>query len=69
MEQEGRDFHARVAAAFAAFADPGWGAEHPEAGPIVPLDASGPPEAVERAILAELARRWPETFAGLRESQ
>jgi hypothetical protein len=24
---------------------------------------------VERAILAELARRWPETFAGLPESQ
>jgi dTMP kinase len=69
MEQAGRQFHDRVAAAFAEFLDPAWGEAHPEAGPIVPLDGSGPPEAVERTILAELARRWPETFAGLPESQ
>ena len=69
LEQEGRDFHARVAAAFAEFLDPAWGAAHPEAGPIVPVDGGGPAEAVERAILAELARRWPETFAGPPESQ
>jgi dTMP kinase len=69
IEQAGRGFHARVAAAFADFANPDWGAGHPEAGPIVPLDASGSPDAVERAIVAELARRWPETFARVLESQ
>ena len=69
MEQAGRDFHGRVAAAFAEFADPAWAAAHPEAGPIVPVDAGGPPETVERASLGALAGRWPETFAGLLESQ
>lgn len=69
IERAGSAFHGRVAAAFAAFADPAWGAGHPEAGPIVRIDAGGPPEAVERRVASALAARWPETFSVEGESQ
>jgi dTMP kinase len=46
MHGLGPAFHARVAAAFAQFADPAWQAGHPECGPIVAVDARGTPDAV-----------------------
>ena len=69
IERAGSAFHARVAAAFLAFADPAWGAAHPEAGPIVRIDATGAPETVGARLLGALAERWPETFPGVGESQ
>ncbi|HEY0969881.1 MAG TPA: dTMP kinase [Gemmatimonadales bacterium] len=54
MEGAGAAFHARVAAAFAAFADPAWQAAHAECGPIVEVDASGSEEEVAAAIRAAL---------------
>lgn len=62
MEGEGAEFHARVATAFSAYAEPAWQAEHPECGPIVAVDASGAPGDVSARIARELAGRWPETF-------
>jgi dTMP kinase len=69
IEQAGRAFHERVTAAFRDFAAPEWGATHPEAGPIVPVDASGAPDEVARRVHDTLSGRWPETFAALPESQ
>ncbi len=54
MEAAGSEFHERVAAAFAAFADPAWQASHPECGPIVEVDASGSEDDVAVAIRAAL---------------
>jgi dTMP kinase len=51
MERADRDFHARVADAFALFATPAWQATHPECGPIVAVDASGSEDAVEARVL------------------
>lgn len=68
LEQSGRDFHQRVAAAFAAFDDPEWQRQHMESGPVVRLDALGSEEDVEGRIRLALAGRWPETFGVLSES-
>jgi dTMP kinase len=59
MEGAGAAFHARVAAAFAAFADPAWQASHPECGPIVEVDASGSEDEVAAAVRAVLDGRRP----------
>jgi dTMP kinase len=69
IERAGDDFHARVAAAFAAAADPAWQAAHPEVGPVVRIDAGGTAAEVTARILGTLAARWPETFLPLAESQ
>ncbi|MGZ8376155.1 MAG: dTMP kinase [Gemmatirosa sp.] len=69
MEQESADFHARVADAFLAAAEPAWQRAHPEIGPVARIDAVGPPDAVTTRILEALAGRWPETFGMLAESQ
>jgi dTMP kinase len=69
MERAGDDFHARVAAAFEAAADPAWQAAHPEVGPVARIDAGGTASEVTARILATLADRWPETFLPLAESQ
>lgn len=56
MEQLGRDFHARVGAAFDAFVTPAWQSAHPECGPIVGIDASGSEDEVFARIVDEIAR-------------
>ncbi len=62
IERADDAFHERVAAAFARFATRAWQRDHPEAGPIAPIDASGTVDAVFEEIVAALAERWPETF-------
>jgi dTMP kinase len=63
MEAMGEAFHRRVAAAFGVFADPAWQADHPECGPIVPVDAEGSEQEVMARVRAALRARWPGTFA------
>jgi dTMP kinase len=62
MEAMGETFHRRVSAAFGTYADPAWQAEHPECGPIVPMDAEGTEEQVLARVRAALRGRWPGTF-------
>lgn len=62
IEAADDDFHHRVAAAFDLFADPVWQRRHPEAGPVVAVDAAGSEEAVAAAVMRLLERTWPETF-------
>ena len=69
MERADDAFHSRVAAGFERFADPGWQIDHPEAGPIVPIDANEPEGVVYASIRDALAVRWPETFSALPESK
>lgn len=63
MEAMGEGFHRRVAEAFGTFADPAWQAQHPECGPIVPVDAEGSEEQVMARVRSALRSRWPGTFA------
>jgi dTMP kinase len=63
MEAMGEAFHRRVAAAFGIFADPSWQLDHPECGPIVPVDAEGSEQEVMTRVHAALHARWPGTFA------
>lgn len=63
MEQAGADFHDRVAAAFAGFAEPDWQATHPECGPIVAVRADGSESEVFGEMLTVLAAHWPDVFA------
>ncbi len=65
MEASGRAFHARVAKAFDTFEHPGWQREHPECGPLLPIDADGTADDVERRVLAVLAEALPELRAAL----
>lgn len=62
IEAAADDFHHRVAAAFDLFADPAWQKRHPEAGPVVAVDAAGTEQAVATAVMGLLERTWPETF-------
>lgn len=62
MEGAGDAFHARVAAAFARFAEPAWQAEHPEAGPIAVVDARGTEEEVFERVRAAVTGRLGGTF-------
>ena len=62
MEAMGEEFHRRVAAAFGTFADPSWQRDHPECGPIVPLDAEGREDDVTARVHAALHARWPGMF-------
>lgn len=62
IEAADDDFHHRVARAFDRFADEGWQRNHPESGPVVPIDGSGSVDDVAAAIIAVLERKWPETF-------
>lgn len=63
IERFGDAFHARVAAAFRGFADPAWQRAHPEAGPVVAVDARGDEERTFQAVREALERRWPELAA------
>jgi dTMP kinase len=62
MEAMGEAFHRRVAAAFGTYAAASWQADHPECGPIVPVDAEGSEDAVMTRVRAALHARWPGTF-------
>ncbi len=65
IEQSGREFHERVERAFAEFATPAWQHTHGECGPIVAVDASGDPNAVEALVLDAVTARFPELRAML----
>lgn len=62
MEGAARDFHDRVSSAFMHFSSADWQRENPEAGEVVPVDASGDPHEVSGRIGMLLHGRWPETF-------
>jgi dTMP kinase len=65
MEQATDDFHARVSDAFRDFAEPRWLHAHPEAGPIVAVDARGTREEVFSRLVDILAARLPGEFGVL----
>jgi dTMP kinase len=65
LERNEHDFHARVREAFRRFSRAKWQKEHPEAGRIVLIDASGTEDEVERRVLAALCKYMPETFRPL----
>lgn len=65
IERSGADFYDRVRGAFVEFASPAWQQRHPEAGPVVLVDASGDEATVAGRIAGEVARRWPQTAATL----
>ena len=59
MEQAESAFHARVARAFSDFATAEWQKQHPEAGPVVTVDARGSVEDVFARVRSTLESRWP----------
>lgn len=69
MEAMGAEFHSRVSAAFASFADPAWQRAHPEVGVIVTVSAVGAEREVAARVRSALAQRWPGTFSLGGESQ
>jgi len=65
IERSGDAFHTRVEEAFARFATPEWQIAHEECGPIVALDASGDPGAVEALVLDAVTSRFGELRTAL----
>jgi dTMP kinase len=63
MERADAAFHERVARAFADFATAEWQAAHPEAGPVVIVNAQGSVKDVFARVLSSLDQRWPGTFS------
>lgn len=63
IERSGAEFYDRVRGAFVTFATTEWQHGHPEAGPIVLIDASGDEVAVAARIDRAVERRWPQTAA------
>lgn len=59
MEREDGAFHERVTRAFAEFATREWQAAHPDAGPVVGVDARGSVEEVFARVRGALEKRWP----------
>ena len=68
VERSDRDFHVRVRDAFRRFATAKWQREHPEAGRIVLIDATGTEDAVQRRVLTALGKSLPQTFRALAAS-
>ena len=68
IEATGEAFHARVAEAFTAFAQPEWQAGHPECGPIVSIDAGGSEQDVASRVQRVLLAQWPGTFPDITAS-
>ena len=62
IERADAAFHRRVAESFDAFATPEWQVAHPEAGPIVQVDASGSEDAVEERVSAAVRKVVRETI-------
>ena len=69
IERSGEAFYQRVRDAFVSFATGDWQRNHPEAGPVVLVDASGDEQAVADRIAAAVNRRWPQTAASLAGSK
>ena len=65
IERSGAEFYDRVRAAFVQFASPDWQQRHPEAGPIVLIDAAGDESAIAARMTDAVGRRWPQTAATL----
>lgn len=65
MEASGEAFHARVTAAFELFESAAWQREHPEVGPILPVDATGTADDVEQRLLSVLVEALPELRSAL----
>jgi dTMP kinase len=63
IERSGEAFYERVRSAFVEFATPDWQRSHPEAGPIVLVDADGSEETVAARISRAVEARWPQTAA------
>jgi dTMP kinase len=59
IEQADSGFHKRVNDAFAQFATREWQAAHPEAGPIVSVDARGSVDEVFARVQRTIEQRWP----------
>jgi dTMP kinase len=60
IERAGPTFLQSVAESFSHFATSDWQRQHPEAGPIVTVDATGSPDEVEQRIAAVIAARLPD---------
>ena len=69
IERSGDVFYQRVRDAFVSFAKSEWQQNHPEAGPVVLVDASGDQQVVATRIAMAVNRRWPQTTASLAESK
>lgn len=65
MEASGEAFHARVTAAFERFEEAAWQREHPEVGPLLPVDATGSADDVEQRVLRMLTEALPELRGAL----
>ena len=65
IERSGAEFYDRVRAAFVAFASADWQRSHPEAGPIVLVDANGDEATVAQRIEQAVNTRWPQTARSL----
>jgi len=65
IERSGSEFYDRVRAAFVAFASADWQRSHPEAGPIVLVDADGDEATVSQRIEQAVNTRWPQTASSL----
>jgi len=61
IERSGAAFYERVHRAFMEFATLDWQQRHPEAGPIVLVDANGEESVVAGRIAAEVMRHFPQT--------
>ena len=59
IEQADSGFHKRVSDAFAQFATREWQVAHPEAGPVVSVDARGSVADVFARVQQTIERRWP----------
>ncbi len=59
IERAEAEFHEKVAAAFARFAEPAWQAAHPECGPIVAIPGDGDVDRIEAQVLLEVSTRLP----------
>lgn len=62
MERADADFHERVAREFKEFASAEWQAAHPEAGPVMAVDAAGTAREVFARVLTSLNQLWPGNF-------
>jgi dTMP kinase len=61
IERSGDEFYQRVRAAFITFATSAWQQDHPEAGPVVLVDASGSEREVADRISVAVRGRWTQT--------
>ena len=59
IERADAAFHARVASAFGEFATQAWQASHPEAGPVVAIDALGSEDQVHARVVAAVRSAVP----------